>query len=207
MSNNAPHLDDIKRSKTCSRCGVFGEHYYSHYANDLMDSYCVECRKKKQKNDRTRVKNSVRDRVVRKFGHRTWILSSKYRLTRDVYDSIVKTQEGRCAICSVVFDLSDEPGTKEEKARRPHVDHDHQTGMIRGLLCTRCNVGIGMLGDDPDRMLVAVKYVNKARRLAKRLEKKGGLELFKVRASIFDRMTSPRKVGRTRKPPIGVKSP
>lgn len=63
-------------------------------------------------------------------------------------------QQGRCAIC----------GTREEDApkRRLHVDHDHTTNVVRGLLCSQCNIGIGQFKDDPVRMLAAIEYLKRA---------------------------------------------
>ena len=41
-----------------------------------------------------------------------------------------------------------------------HVDHDHKTGKARGLLCNTCNVGLGMLGEDENRILGLIEYLN-----------------------------------------------
>lgn len=51
----------------------------------------------------------------------------------------------RCAICG--------------REDRPVVDHDHRTGRIRGILCHRCNIALGHLGDSPNRLLSAVMYL------------------------------------------------
>lgn len=50
-------------------------------------------------------------------------------------------QNGRCAICRVQF---------SKLPKKPHVDHSHVTGQVRGLLCGRCNQRLGMLGDEYD---------------------------------------------------------
>jgi hypothetical protein len=42
-----------------------------------------------------------------------------------------------------------------------HVDHDHKTGLIRGLLCTQCNPGIGYFQDSIERLQLAIKYLEK----------------------------------------------
>ena len=57
-----------------------------------------------------------------------------------------------CAICK------SPPGKQ-----RLHIDHDHATGAFRGFLCAPCNTGIGMLGDDIDRLKAAIKYLRKVR--------------------------------------------
>lgn len=70
-------------------------------------------------------------------------------ITKEQYDAMLETQLGRCAICS------GEPSALV-------IDHDHDTGLVRGLLCHHCNVGIGFLGDDPSRMRLAAAYVEAA---------------------------------------------
>lgn len=78
------------------------------------------------------------------------ILYSRYGLTMDDYESILASQKGVCAICGMP------PG------RRPlSVDHCHDTGAVRGLLCHSCNTGIGFLKDSVDLLKKAAKYLNK----------------------------------------------
>jgi hypothetical protein len=55
---------------------------------------------------------------------------------------------GRCEICRTAHDLL-------------HVDHDHLTNVVRGLLCHRCNVGIGWLNDSAQRATSAAKYLRR----------------------------------------------
>jgi hypothetical protein len=56
-------------------------------------------------------------------------------------------QNGRCAICM------------ETPDKQLHVDHNHYTGLIRGLLCGKCNAGIGLLKDDSDLCMRATQYL------------------------------------------------
>lgn len=56
-----------------------------------------------------------------------------------------------CPICGVAL--------AGEEAQTPHLDHDHKTGELREFLCGPCNRGLGMFGDDPDRLLSAAMYL------------------------------------------------
>lgn len=71
----------------------------------------------------------------------------QYDLTLDDFNLIMSDQKGCCAVC----------GKSSDKIL--HVDHDHNTGKVRGLLCHNCNTGIGHLGDDPARLRAAIKYL------------------------------------------------
>ena len=76
---------------------------------------------------------------------------TRYRFTMEGYRSLLADQDGRCAICR-----TDEfPGG----ARRPSIDHDHETGVVRGLLCGTCNVMLGHVRDDPTVLLSAIRYL------------------------------------------------
>lgn len=78
-----------------------------------------------------------------------------YSLTVDGYLALVERQRGRCAICGVVKCASG-------RSPRLHLDHDHATGAIRGLLCNKCNSAIGYLNDDPARLRRAADYLEGA---------------------------------------------
>lgn len=73
-------------------------------------------------------------------------LKKLYGMTLEQYDERVAAQGGRCAVCLVDCD-------------KPHVDHDHVTGEVRGLLCSPCNTAIGLLQDNAAVMRRAVEYV------------------------------------------------
>lgn len=72
-----------------------------------------------------------------------------YGISIEFYEEILRKQSGRCAICAAEFSAS----------KKPHVDHDHNTGAIRGLLCRGCNAGIGMLGENTASLRSAIAYL------------------------------------------------
>ena len=76
-------------------------------------------------------------------------LQRKYGLDIAGFDALLATQDGHCAIC----------GTDEPNGNGWHVDHDHETGAVRGILCGGCNTGIGHLRDDPAVLRDAAAYI------------------------------------------------
>jgi hypothetical protein len=76
----------------------------------------------------------------------------RYGLTPDAFNAMVEAQGGKCAICQC------EPrGAGTMGVLR--VDHDHETGMVRALLCHRCNAGLGMFSDEAARIFRAAMYL------------------------------------------------
>ena len=74
-----------------------------------------------------------------------------YGLTPEEYRTLLERQGGACAICG------------DDAPRRTfHLDHDHETGRVRGILCNSCNRGIGLLKDDVAVLRSAVAYLERA---------------------------------------------
>lgn len=73
-------------------------------------------------------------------------IRATYGLTREEFEATVEAQGGHCAIC-------------DRPPKRWVVDHCHDSGKVRALLCHTCNVGIGQLGDDPVRVRRALEYL------------------------------------------------
>lgn len=76
-------------------------------------------------------------------------LKSRYGMTTEQQQALLETQGGKCASCGDDF------------FKTPHVDHDHSTGKIRGLLCRECNIAAGYLKDDPARVMDLAAYLVK----------------------------------------------
>lgn len=71
-----------------------------------------------------------------------------YGINIEEYNEMVMLQCGTCAICSEI-----------PENHRLAVDHNHDTGIVRGLLCRKCNAGIGLLQDNPQLIERALEYV------------------------------------------------
>jgi hypothetical protein len=78
-------------------------------------------------------------------------------ITHAEFDRMLAEQHGVCAICGQTETISH---TRAGTIKALAVDHDHQTGRIRGLLCHRCNVAIGLLREDRDLFAAAVAYLD-----------------------------------------------
>lgn len=119
---------------------------------------CEKCRalRKKQQHKAWRDKNREHVNLTSKL----WIQNNPEkrreftkgmrfygRTIREMFEN----QKGLCAICDSPL-RDDSP-----------VDHDHKTGWVRGILCDNCNSGIGMLGDDPERLVRAIIFILSAR--------------------------------------------
>jgi len=72
-----------------------------------------------------------------------------YGLTLEDYEKMLEEQNNLCKICN-------EPETEKKSLA---IDHDHNTGKGRGLLCSKCNKGIGLLRDNPELLRIAANYL------------------------------------------------
>lgn len=82
--------------------------------------------------------------------HRNNKLKSTYGISYEEYLTMLELQQGGCAICGT---------TNTGKRKAFAVDHNHDTGKVRGLLCSNCNTGIGNLKEDEGIMLRAIEYL------------------------------------------------
>lgn len=76
--------------------------------------------------------------------------ASKYGLTADDVEQMKISQDFKCKICENEFD---------ENPKNMHIDHNHNTNKVRGLLCHSCNVGLGCFKDDQYLLFSALKYL------------------------------------------------
>lgn len=105
---------------------------------------------KQRKSDYMRTRYKENPKTVRNYK-----LKSAFGITLDDYYVILKSQGGVCAICKKAEVVPDKNG----KIRDLAVDHNHDTGKIRELLCVGCNTGLGCFKDSLDLLLKAALYL------------------------------------------------
>jgi hypothetical protein len=108
-------------------------------------SYCRPCQNAKARESRDRLYGSARHYHLRR----------RYGIGAGDVVELLERQGGECAVCQQTLSIE-----------RCHVDHDHETGMVRGILCFSCNGGLGQFRDDPAVLRRAAVYLEKARRKA-----------------------------------------
>lgn len=124
--------------RTCKTCGEEKEDFdFSSHVNkktgvEYSERSCKECVNVKRK------------------GHQTEShLKYNHGISQVQWDLILKSQDGECKICGEEFD------------GKICTDHDHKTHVVRGLLCHKCNTGIGLLRDNPELLIAAADYLKR----------------------------------------------
>lgn len=131
--------------KGCGKVRPLSSFVYRE-ARGGYDGPCFQCRKKKQQ------ARQATDKFKQWNIERT--LFKNYGITLDQYYALEKLQDGVCAICK-------KPNTCK-KTNRLYVDHCHATGKVRGLLCMKCNTGLGYFDDNISKLREAIEYLNKS---------------------------------------------
>jgi len=83
-----------------------------------------------------------------------WYRHKKYGLTREAFTAIFQTQNSCCAICGNELELW---------SAHSHIDHDHKTGRVRGILCHHCNIGLGNFRDNSTSLAAVITYLEGGR--------------------------------------------
>lgn len=125
--------------KTCNVCLIsypLSNFFHHKIKNRCYYRYCCKrC---------WRIKNQSRISLEKV---RAYHLKSQYGLSRQDFLTLLCKQSDRCAIC------------KNPPKTRLHVDHNHRTGAVRGLLCSHCNKGLGFFFDNPEYLTNAATYL------------------------------------------------
>ena len=147
----------------CTRCEA--EKPLADFHRDRSASYgrkphCKECAKQlnaeqwckhREKRAATKRKYRVERGPQISARHRAYKIERQYGLTKEQVDAMRESQNGKCAICSDALVQAKKGGLA--------IDHCHATGKVRGLLCHRCNTGLGLFRDRPELLIRAAEYV------------------------------------------------
>ena len=135
----------IGTEKKCTKCGMIKLLANFSSRKDRMGqlkSYCRKCeakiKKEWLKQNPTKDKEMKRKRRLKKYG-----------LTPNNYEQLLNKQNGGCAIC----------GQKSAIGNNLSVDHNHKTGVVRALLCKRCNSVLGYVQEDRKLLAKFIKYL------------------------------------------------
>jgi len=155
--------------KTCSSCGslkLIDDFYLRSSSSDGRQSLCKPCDKERHrkywaknkkrllanaKKSRERNLDKIKEQARRRrqdnpHKFRGYMLKHRYGISGEEYDGMLISQGLKCAICA-----------SHEAVL--NVDHCHKSGDVRGLLCRKCNVGIGSFDDRIDLLLAAIRYL------------------------------------------------
>lgn len=140
--NMGKHLTPFPKQEFCKR-GHLMSTYRVYCKNG--DTLCSKC-------DRQRTYQYRRDNPEReKLYKRRHKLKKLYGMSINDVEEMIKKQKGSCKICQGTFNT----------IIRPRVDHDHSNGKIRGILCNRCNTGLGLFRDNETFLSRASSYIKK----------------------------------------------
>jgi len=132
---------DLKQCAGCREEKPLEDFYKQPTYADGRQRWCKDCHKKRNPNLYKQDASSYRHRTLR----------SRYGIGHDDYLKMLEDQDGGCVICFAQSDT--------QKHGVLCVDHNHETGEVRGLLCNSCNTSLGRMGDDPQRLLRAAQYL------------------------------------------------
>jgi len=142
----------MKELKTCIACNTQKEkNEFYKSSKGCKNGLTARCKKCHGIQTKQWMQNN-KDRIP--AYHRKHSLKGRYGISLDDFEQLKNKQLGKCAICG---DIPDE--TKPSQANKLHVDHCHERGNIRGLLCHLCNRGIGLFKENVETLHKAIDYL------------------------------------------------
>jgi hypothetical protein len=163
MSNKCQITECLSQSKTRGYCV---KHYKAkRYSGEISGKQCTELNCSSNQNARgycgvhynqrkkngefgfkiCRVNNCDQHQVSRGYCQKHYAINKTHKIDPEEFESMLRSQNGFCLICA--------------NSEKLVIDHCHSTGKIRGLLCNRCNVAIGLMDDDINKLQSAIIYL------------------------------------------------
>lgn len=132
-------------SKICNVCGV--EKNISDFYNGR--NKCKDCTNAAAR--KIRIDEPERYAKYKKR-HNEYLKEKRYGITQDQFNKMLVDQNNMCKIC----------GNKFKSTKDTHIDHCHNSNVVRGILCNSCNMALGQFNDNTDIMDKAIKYLEKS---------------------------------------------
>jgi hypothetical protein len=133
----------MKFCKCCGESKTKEEFYKNNALPDKLTRYCKMCSKIKERE--THKKNPIKKWEHR---HKSLKTCNDERVTLELFTRLINEQNNKCGIC-------------QTDMKKPCIDHNHTSGIVRMLLCTNCNIMIGMAKENTLYLSRAIDYLNK----------------------------------------------
>ena len=153
-------IDPNRTHKICNVCQILKpleEFYKESRTTDGYQTRCKQCQKSSAQISYGENKPHVLERNAKKYdseARRERTLKEGYGISSEIYEQMLQLQNGKCAICE-----SSEP---KHNSGYFVVDHCHESGSVRGLLCGECNFMIGKAKDNISTLESAINYLKKS---------------------------------------------
>lgn len=157
--------------KRCTRCGEMKLLSEFRKRSDRANSYEPKCRTcwkdylrewraaNPHKSAEYRAAMTVEKKAARHAKNREWKFLNKYGITPEEFLALLDRQDGRCRICDNEIAPEEHGQGRGCRAGAAVVDHDHYTGLVRGLLCGNCNLLLGYARDEIALLERAIQYL------------------------------------------------
>lgn len=146
-------------TKVCNGCGLEKprDEFYADKRSKTsgLFSKCKKCTNSREKADREAL--NPNQKLIRLERKRSAQFKCRYGINQIGYDRMIAEQNGRCAICG------SEPSRHSKRTQKLYIDHDHETGHVRGLICRRCNAALGVFGDNIEGVMNVLDYLSRAK--------------------------------------------
>lgn len=144
-------IDKESNTKQCTSCEEIKAITLFYKNNRRKDGYDTRCKQCADDYKKSWIETKANNYVQLKAQNSRLI--KRYGITSEQYQSLLEKQDYRCAICG------NTPEQSRGNTNKLSVDHCHNTGKVRGLLCQKCNTGLGLLGDTKEDLQKALNYL------------------------------------------------
>ena len=134
----------VRPLKPCTKCGItkpLEDYPLDKRANDGRASSCKQCNNKEHR-------KRYSSKEYKNSNHK-YRMEKRYGLSPLDFDTLIGANNNCCHLCNKKF----------KDTRHKHIDHCHETGRVRGILCKDCNTALGKLGDNEEGLLKALRYL------------------------------------------------